>query len=317
MKNLLTTFIIILAFIMLDSCNGVYYSQTMSTSGYRYSITTGSAKQKKVLYANGSNRMHEVEIKDFSKIKAIGWLNISYTQSDRTEMKIYAPDNILECFIVDVANGKLDIRYKENMTIYYNEAIEIKISSPNLEKVELLGSAKFNLCNSLTTDKFTLESSGTSCFYGTEIICSDNFDTELKGSGEFIFKNVTAPNTTITSKGSGTQKFDNVKTTKNNTSIAGAGNITIKSMNTEKTKVQISGSGDIQMAGKTSEAQYTVNGSGDINAQGMKSQDASCKIAGSGTIKCYSDQSLKIRVRGTGKVKYKGNPMVDEDRNRK
>lgn len=310
MKNLFASFTLILSLLTLASCNRIQYET--QARGYRFSISTGNAPKKEVFRASDNYITKEIEIKDFNKVKATGWLNISYTQSDKAGMEIYAPDNIMDCFVIDSKNGELNIRYKENITIYYNKTIDIKIASPNLEKVELLGAAKFNIDNALTTQNFSIETSGSSCVYCTEINSNDKFSTELKGSGEYIIKKVTCKNAAISTKGSGTQKLDYITTAESSISIAGSGDIDIQSLNTDSLDAQISGSGNITLGGKAMEIQYKIAGSGNINARDMKSQTASCKITGSGNINCHAEKSLDIDVRGSGRVKYQGKPLVKE-----
>lgn len=310
MKNLFVSFALILSLLTSASCNRIQYEAP--AFGYRFSMSTGNAKQKEVFHASDNYMTKEIKIKDFNKVKATGWLNISYTQSDKACMEIYAPDNIMDCFVIDSKNGDLNIRYKENITVYCNKTIDIKIASPNMERVELLGAAKFNINNTLTAQNFSIETSGSSCVYCTEINCNDKFSTELKGSGEYIIKKVACKNATIKTKGSGTQKLDDLTTAESSISIAGSGDIDIQSLNTDSLDAQISGSGNITLGGKAMKAQYKIAGSGNIKARDMKSQTASCKITGSGNINCHAEKSLDIDVRGSGRVKYQGKPLVKE-----
>ncbi|KAB4163808.1 DUF2807 domain-containing protein, partial [Bacteroides uniformis] len=44
---------------------------------------------------------------------------------------------------------------------------------------------------------------------------------------------------------------------------------------------------------------------------GYEAQRVSASVAGSGSIKCFATEFLKVRTSGSGKVGYKGNPELD------
>ena len=49
----------------------------------------------------------------------------------------------------------------------------------------------------------------------------------------------------------------------------------------------------------------------DLTADGLKAQKVNTSIAGSGDIKCFATEYLKVRTSGSGSVGYKGNPEID------
>ena len=53
-------------------------------------------------------------------------------------------------------------------------------------------------------------------------------------------------------------------------------------------------------------------GSGDIEAYDLKAETAELKISGSGTIRASVEKELVARISGSGNIKYKGNPRIED-----
>ncbi len=93
--------------------------------------------------------------------------------------------------------------------------------------------------------------------------------------------------------------------------VAGSGDIKVE-MDVQKAKSAISGSGDIELSGKATEFEAAVSGSGDIDAYDLKTEKAELKIAGSGSIGISVEKEIVARVSGSGDIKYKGQPRIED-----
>lgn len=112
--------------------------------------------------------------------------------------------------------------------------------------------------------------------------------------------------------GSGTIQSQNLINTKDlSLTISGSGKITMN-VNTEILTTRISGSGDAYYSGKATEQSVTISGSGKIKALDLESKKAFVKISGSCAIGVFVTEELKVKINGSGKVKYKGNPVIDQ-----
>lgn len=93
--------------------------------------------------------------------------------------------------------------------------------------------------------------------------------------------------------------------------VAGSGDIKLD-MQVQKAQSAISGSGDIELSGKATEFEAAVSGSGDIEAYDLKTEKAELKVAGSGSIGISVEKEIVARVSGSGDIKYKGQPSIED-----
>lgn len=93
--------------------------------------------------------------------------------------------------------------------------------------------------------------------------------------------------------------------------VAGSGDIKID-MDVQMAKSAISGSGDIKLSGKATEFEAAVSGSGDVEAYDLKTEKAELKVAGSGSIGISVEKEIVARVSGSGDIKYKGQPRIED-----
>ena len=114
----------------------------------------------------------------------------------------------------------------------------------------------------------------------------------LSGSGDIISK-------------------DAIVTDKLGIAVAGSGDIRLE-LQAEKSAAAVSGSGDIELSGSSTSFEAAVAGSGDIEAYDLKTDTAELKISGSGTIHANVESELFARISGSGNIKYKGNPRIED-----
>lgn len=100
----------------------------------------------------------------------------------------------------------------------------------------------------------------------------------------------------------GTIKSDNLKV-----ALAGSGDINLN-IDTDNVTASIAGSGDIKLAGSTNNLTSKIAGSGDFDGDDLESNDVTVQISGSGTSNVVCNGDLKVRISGSGDVRYSGNP---------
>lgn len=233
----------------------------------------------------------QIKVSDFDQIAVSGSLDVTYTQqSGKPKVEIYTSDNIVDLLDIYVKNGKLNLGFKKNVKVSYNK-LEIRVTSEDLNAVNVAGSGDFKFTNGLKTDQLKMNVAGSGDITASNIQCSQVFTANVAGSGDIECKQLKAADMDISVAGSGDLKIENAQVTSANASVAGSGT------------VKISGSAD--------KANYSVAGSGDLYANDFKVQNISASVAGSGDIKCYAVEHLKARVSGSGTIGYKGNPELD------
>lgn len=233
----------------------------------------------------------QIKVSDFDQIAVSGSLDVSYTQqSGKPKVEIYTSDNIVDLLDIYVKNGKLNLGFKKNVKVSYNK-LEIRVTSEDLNAVNVAGSGDFKFTNGLKTDQLKMNVAGSGDITASNIQCSQVFTANVAGSGDIECKQLKAADMDISVAGSGDLKIENALVTSANASVAG--------------------SGTVKISGNADKANYSVAGSGDLYANDFKVQNISASVAGSGDIKCYAVEHLKARVSGSGTIGYKGDPELD------
>lgn len=233
----------------------------------------------------------QIKVSDFDQIAVSGSLDVSYTQqSGKPKVEIYTSDNIVDLLDIYVKNGKLNLGFKKNVKVSYNK-LEIRVTSEDLNAVNVAGSGDFKFTNGLKTNQLKMNVAGSGDITASNIQCSQVFTANVAGSGDIECKQLKAADMDISVAGSGDLKIENALVTSANASVAG--------------------SGTVKISGNADKANYSVAGSGDLYANDFKVQNISASVAGSGDIKCYAVEHLKARVSGSGTIGYKGNPELD------
>lgn len=91
--------------------------------------------------------------------------------------------------------------------------------------------------------------------------------------------------------------------------LMGNGKMTVEDIQADEVDASLSlGKGTITLSGTAKKAKYSNVSTGDILADGLKASFVTCNNTGTGTIRCFSDQTLKVRSVGSGTVVYSGEP---------
>lgn len=82
--------------------------------------------------------------------------------------------------------------------------------------------------------------------------------------------------------------------------------------NVRKTVFDLKGASDLELSGNTDVFEADISGAGDIKADELKTRECETNISGSGGLKIYTSEILKVNIQGAGKVIYDGNPSKVE-----
>lgn len=134
---------------------------------------------------------------------------------------------------------------------------------------------------------------------------------KVQGSGDLDLFNVNTSRLYLHVQGSGDINCKgSLRCSALDLSVQGSGDVSLSQIQTDDVKGVVTGSGDITIKGTTINADYLVTGSGDITASNVKAESVRAVINGSGDISCHAEKSLTGNVRGSGDVRYKGNPDI-------
>lgn len=91
--------------------------------------------------------------------------------------------------------------------------------------------------------------------------------------------------------------------------LSGSGDIETE-VNADHVKANVSGSGTILMSGETQESELVVSGSGKIKAYDLPQKNSDIIISGSGSMYVNVNESLTVRIAGSGMVYHTGDPVI-------
>ncbi|HSO88737.1 MAG TPA: head GIN domain-containing protein [Draconibacterium sp.] len=93
--------------------------------------------------------------------------------------------------------------------------------------------------------------------------------------------------------------------------IEGGANIDLD-MKAQNVDVYGEGGFLFEMKGVADKLNVTIKGAGHVSASELKTKDVSFIIAGFGTGSVYATNTLYAKIEGVGKLRYKGEPKVDQ-----
>lgn len=311
MKKLFVFLMSLTALSTLCSCRQGYYNYyaDASSEGYKNMLYFGNSNKRHIVYADDNYVTKSIPVKDFCGIDLFSGIDVCYTQSDKSGVEVYAPENIIDCLDIAVRGNRLSISFKEDIAVYFND-INIAVFSESLNDINVVGSGSFEFKNGLKSDNMNIRTVGSGLVTGNGIRCDNGLKVDLRGSGNVSLGDVNAERLDIESRGSGNLKINEVLVASTDMEIAGSGSVVVNRMQSADLKVELVGSGNLLVDGQAQNADFSVRGSGDIKAVDLEVQSVSCDIRGSGNIKCNAVKTLKSQVTGSGKVGYKGNPEV-------
>jgi hypothetical protein len=93
--------------------------------------------------------------------------------------------------------------------------------------------------------------------------------------------------------------------------IEGGANV---ELNMKAKNVEVYGEGGFlfELKGVADKLDVTIKGAGHVSASELKTKDVSFIVAGFGTGSVYATNTLNARIEGVGKLRYKGDPKVNQ-----
>ena len=279
MKKLTTLFAAVVAALGLMSCGQSTYN-------------SGDWFGRKTVKASKTYVTKDIRVGNFERVEVAGSFDVTYAQKPgRPTVEVYTSDNIVNLLDIYVKGGTLHLGFKKNVRVSYDK-LQVRISSEQLDGVDLSGSGSFLLPGELKTGDLKLAITGSGNVNVNRVVCTA-LKATVTGSGNLDGQDVVCGSMKGNITGSGDVEFSHL-------------------LASDAVKVEVTGSGTFKInGGKAQQADYGVTGSGDILAAGLEVSRVDTHISGSGDIECHAVDFLKVRVSGSGDVGYKGNPELD------
>lgn len=110
--------------------------------------------------------------------------------------------------------------------------------------------------------------------------------------------------------GSGSVQSTGINADKLELSIRGSGNVEMNDIRANEVIAVLFGSGRYTLSGTTTRQIIHINGSGSYEASNLVSREAGVRITGSGDVFVNVEEELNAVIKGSGKVRYLGNPLI-------
>jgi Putative auto-transporter adhesin, head GIN domain len=134
----------------------------------------------------------------------------------------------------------------------------------------------------------------------------------LAGSGDFYVEALKSGSFAVSVRGSGDIEITSLTADDLSIELDGSGNITIEDVNVQTIETSLQGSGDIKLEGKADTQNVRVGGSGNYLAGDLEATSADISIPGSADVTVWASDELKVRVNGSGDIRYYGQPLIDQ-----
>lgn len=284
----------------------------------------------------------------FSTILNNTAVDIVFTQESNYKVELMCPEGYDKYIKVKIAGGVLSVdytdAYRSDKGMFGNDKLnralaysKIYVSNARLSKVEVNGSSEFSVSGDLRVEMLDLQLNGSGDIKLNGVQSNTSVLAKLNGSGDVEFRKelkahdaemqlngsgdvdavvVTAEKFRCALNGSGDVEVHEVAAVDVNASLNGSGDMEVSKIYAEVVKGTLNGSGDMELRGKCNNAVLRLTRSGDLSAKRLEAEEVDAEVVGSGDIECYPVYKLKASVKGSGEIRYKGNPemMVDAKR---
>lgn len=185
---------------------------------------------------------------------------VYYTQAPAYSVEVRAQQNILDVLQTHVDNGRLVIKFKNDIRVRRHEDIVVNVSGPNLESLRISGSGRIVSPNLVDASNLEMDISGSGDIEMVDLVATE-LDANISGSGNIQIITGVVPKEKLKISGSGDMQLANVLAKDVATTTSGSGNISVNA--SEHLNVTISGSGNVYYKGQPV-INLSVSGSGKL-----------------------------------------------------
>jgi len=190
----------------------------------------------------------------FKKLDINGAYTVNLTQGSNYALKIEADEEDFEYIEVSKNGDKLIIKFTENENITINNEIEIWITSPILEEIEINGAVELECKNTWNLTSINIEVNGASSM-DWDINCQE-FNMDLSGASK-VEMSGNAQRANVSISGAGALDAKDFITKKFNIDLSGAGNAKVYA--NESLSANISGIGIVTYYGNPTQINSDIS----------------------------------------------------------
>lgn len=145
---------------------------------------------------SGNLKSEMRDVRDFNSVDVGGVFQVEITAQKDFSVEVEADDNLLQYIKTEVRGGRLQISMDKRVKT--SNPLRVRISAPNIEKVEASGVANVTLVNLKNSD-FTADTSGASKLKVTGE--TENLNVEMSGATEINAEDLRSVNANVDGSG--------------------------------------------------------------------------------------------------------------------
>lgn len=203
------------------------------------------------------------DVDDFHNITLEGQFDVLYVTGNPS-VKATIADNKIDELCVSIKDNRLTIKPAHKKSRLGK--VDIVISSPMLNDLEIAGACSFKTDATIYSQGFDASVAGAGKLYIGNLQSDGDVDCNIAGAGRFEFGTIKCKDFDAQIAGSGKIDVGNIACSSCDFGIAGSGNISISGNAKEDCEVYISGSGRIDLSRLSIAGKYSqkISGSGKI-----------------------------------------------------
>jgi hypothetical protein len=161
-----------------------------SAKFFNFSVNFGGVK------GSGNIQNEKRNLADFKTIEVGGVFEVEVVAQKDFSVEVEADDNLLQLIKTEVRNGTLEISAEKRISS--KNPIRVRISAPDVERLEVSGASKLSLTN-LKNDSLKVDASGASKL--SVVGETRNLDIELSGASRLDAENLKSENVNVDGSG--------------------------------------------------------------------------------------------------------------------
>jgi hypothetical protein len=189
MKKIGIIIFVIAVIIGITFANFFSWGKT-SAKIFNFSVSFGGVQ------GSGNLQTEKRNAADFKSIDVGGVFEVEVVAQKDFSVEVEADDNLLQYIRTEVKGGTLEIKADKRLSP--KNPIHIRVSAPNIEKLEVSGVSKLSLTN-LQNDSLKIDVSGASKVMIDG--ATKNLDVELSGASRLDAENLKSENANVDGSG--------------------------------------------------------------------------------------------------------------------
>jgi Putative auto-transporter adhesin, head GIN domain len=172
---------------------------------------------------------------------------VNYNIGPVYKVEVLAQQEVLNVLETYKDNNELVVKTKPGVWVNPSRSITVNITAPDLNYINLDGSADIYVTGNAVAPVCTFRISGSGNINADRLTVADKFTATLSGSGDVKVLNGVVNNQQLKTSGSGKIDMGNVVVQKVTTEINGSGSMWVNAV--QELDVKISGSGSVNYRG--------------------------------------------------------------------